>query len=501
MQDSVTKEEVFAQAFDMLPSGLLVGNSQGRVLFANAQACLWLGLEKQEVLAGDLLSFFEPLEEEGLSLNDYWEGEVRLAGRGGQGEFRLTLSSVSAPSLSHKHYLVVLEEKSVHPVVRRPRSSTEAIKSDVVTMGAVAHDLNNVLTGILGHLSFLRLCLPQHGSHAESLRAIEDGARRASRMAQQVLDRARGKALSLDKVNVSEVLLGAIGILKGVLPENISISVTGCECEAWVMGEESQLGQVFLNLFMNAKDAMPSGGSIQVFVEHVRFSQDVEVEGFRLVPGDYCRVRIVDTGVGIPQELRSKIFEAFFTTKTGRGTGLGLATVMSIVESHRGAISLASAEGEGTEFSVYVPAAEEGATEKKSSQTAPAGKETVLVVDDEEVVRTIMHRSLEHLGYTVESVPHGVQALERFKLDPHRYQLVVLDMIMPHMGGDEVFMALRKIRPQVRVLIASGYASDDRTRRVLEGGALGFLQKPFSVEELAKEVRRCLDVRFGDSSR
>ena len=198
-----------------------------------------------------------------------------------------------------------------------------------------------------------------------------------------------------------------------------------------------------------------------------------------------------------------RIFEPFFTTKDQRGTGLGLATVHSIVKAHRGGIRVDSKVGQGTLFEVFLPLSSgddaelsEQADEQQEGEL-PTGSECILVVDDEESVRTVMQRSLEHLGYDVVIAENGSDALQSFRSETSKFSLVIIDMIMPEMPGDELFYKLKEVNASIPVLIASGYSSDGRTRACLNDGALGFIQKPFAVEELAFEVRRCLDEGVG----
>ncbi|MCB0325814.1 MAG: response regulator [Bdellovibrionales bacterium] len=362
-----------------------------------------------------------------------------------------------------------------------------------VLASSVAHDLNNILTGVLGHVSFLRLSLPPAAAHRESITAIEDGARRAASITQQILEFARGREVELCTVNLSLVIAAGINLLRRTVPSGIRMKFEGGKTDVFVYGDEGQLSQLVMNLLVNACDALPNGGTIELSVARVRL-EGADADGRNVVPGDYVKLCIRDNGQGIPAEIQDRIFEPFFTTKEQRGTGLGLATVYSIVKAHRGEIRVESKEGEGTCFEVFLPGSdEEQAVAEPEASEIPRGSEQLMVVDDEEAVRTVMQRSLEHLGYRVLVAKNGVEALEVYQAHPQQICLVILDMIMPQMSGDELFYKLKELDPQVGVLIASGYSSDARTKAILQDGALGFIQKPFDVEELAQEVRTCLD--------
>lgn len=352
----------------------------------------------------------------------------------------------------------------------------------------IVHDLNNILTSVLGHVSFLKLALDDTGSNHDSLVTIEDGVKRAAAIANQVLDFARGSPAKQRPVNVSMVVASGINLLRGSLPKNVQLDVQEGMKDIYVFGDENQLSQIFMNIAVNAADALPRGGRIAIDLRSVSLQRDPD-----LLPGDYAQLTVRDNGIGMSQEIQSQIFEPFFTTKQRRGTGLGLANVFSLVRIHRGVIRVETVEGKGSTFQVMLPlyaVQREGLGAEALG--AQSGKESILIVEDEEIVRTVLQRSLEHLGYEVDVATSGREAIEKYERRTKRFDLVILDMMMPQMGGDEVFLRLQKFNPEVRVLIASGYASDVRTRNVLERGGLGFIQKPFAMEELAKEVRRCL---------
>lgn len=372
----------------------------------------------------------------------------------------------------------------------------EKLETLGVLAGSVAHDLNNVLTGVLGHVSFLRLSMADGRSITDSVYAVEDGARRAASITQKILDFARGEESAFCPLSLEDLASSSLRFLRTSIPENIKLTLDVRERDVFVLGDRNQLEQVFMNLTLNARDALPKGGEIIVCVDCVAITPENALPELSLEPGFHAVVQVRDTGHGIPPEVIAKIFDPFFTTKAKGGTGLGLAIVSSIVKVHGGKIHVESLPDQGTTFSIFIPRCHGGAKAASShtQSTLPEGHERILVVDDEEAVRTIVQRSLEHLGYEVVVARNGIEALESFAVDPGSFKLVIIDMIMPNMAGDELFEQLRTIHEEVPVLIASGYSSDKRTRSILERGGLGFIQKPFAVEELAREVRRCLDM-------
>ncbi len=369
-----------------------------------------------------------------------------------------------------------------------------------ILASSVAHDLNNILTGVLGHISYLRLALSDTQGCGDSINAIEDGARRAAGIVQNILDFSKGAKTKSGPVEIIAVVKSVLMLLSSSMPEKINIRYQPILDEIFVQGDESQFIQLIINLVINSRDAVGDSGEILIITEKIQLSEQDYANSLGITAGDYALISVSDNGQGIAKEIQDKIFEPFFTTKNKAGTGLGLSIVSSIVKSHHGSISLVSEEGKGTKFDILMPLSSPSSTKeqkqkKEISQTAvPHGFEKILVVDDEESVRIVVQRSLEHLGYKVFVANNGIEAIEIYNSRPQDFDLVIIDMIMPQMSGDELFEKLKEINPQVAVMLASGYSSDARARSILDHGGLGFIQKPFAIEELAQEVRRCLDI-------
>lgn len=347
--------------------------------------------------------------------------------------------------------------------------------------GGVAHDLNNILTGVLGHLSLLKNS-SNNTVFLASLSAAEDGAKKACATAQQILEFARGREGTRRKVEISEVVRKVVSLLQVSLPKNIKLK-TKLE-ELFVLGDESELTQMLMNLAINSRDAMSNGGELLISL-----GTSVQEDCPSVV------MVVEDTGDGIPPAVQERIFEPFFTTKeSGKGTGLGLSNVKRTVHRLGGSIVCDSVLGRGTTFRVTLPSCEPELEVRSQPEVQTAKvNEKILVVEDEDTVRLVMERSLEHLGYQVIAVESGKRALEIFSGNINQFDLVVLDMMMPEMSGDELFFKLRGLNPEIPCLIASGYASEKRTGKMISAGKCGFIQKPFGVDDLAEEVRRCID--------
>jgi CheY-like chemotaxis protein len=248
-----------------------------------------------------------------------------------------------------------------------------------------------------------------------------------------------------------------------------------------------------MNLYVNAWQAMPGRGELYLETENVTLDEDF-VRPFGVPPGRYVRMSVTDTGVGMDEETKGRLFEPFFTTKgMGRGTGLGLASVYGIIKNHRGIIDVYSEKGEGTVFNIYFPASlKDHIRTKEVEENLLMGNETLLLVDDEEAVIEVGRQMLEKLGYKVLIARGGKQAIEIIESGKSRIELVILDMIMPDMGGDEAYSHLRRSNPNVKILLSTGYSINGKAQEILNRGCNGFIQKPFNLSELSKKLREVL---------
>jgi len=360
--------------------------------------------------------------------------------------------------------------------------------------GGIAHDFNNLLMGIQGRISLMIMDADTGHPFHEHLKQIQTIVKSGADLTKQLLGFARGGKYEVRATNVNEVLQKSARMF-GRTKKEIRIH-TKYEKDLWmVMADSGQLDQVLLNLFVNAWQAMPGGGDLYLSTRNVSVSAE-DAAGFQVPPGDYVALAVTDTGVGMDEETQQRIFEPFFTTKDmGRGTGLGLASVYGIVKNHDGFVDVTSSPGEGTTFTLYLPGIKEpkqGGSSLVEQNLIVRGEGTILLVDDEEIIRDVGKEILEALGYSVITAPSGSEAISLYQKKGHDIDLVILDMIMPEMSGSVVLDALKNHDPSVSVLLSSGYNMMEDMDSMIDKGYKGFIQKPFTIEQLSQSVAKAL---------
>jgi nitrogen-specific signal transduction histidine kinase/CheY-like chemotaxis protein len=363
--------------------------------------------------------------------------------------------------------------------------------------GGIAHDFNNLLTAILGHAAFLKQDPGIGDASREDIDQIEAAASRAAELTRQLLAFGRRQVLEPRPMLLNEVVSDTMRMLGRVVGENIEVKVLPAPDLALTMADPSQVTQILINLVVNARDAMPDGGLLtietrNVEVDSVTFGQHLDAP-----PGSYVMLGVTDNGVGIAPEHQPRIFEPFFTTKSaGRGTGLGLSTVYGIVAQSGGSISVYSEPGHGSTFCVYFrqlaePAAP-GAPRAVRATERLGGRETVLVVEDEDAVRDFAARALRQYGYSVLVARRAEEALLIAAEHPGRIDVVLADVIMPRTSGPGLMTKLRELRPGAPVVFMSGFTENALGHHGVLESSHPFLQKPFSPEALARKIREAL---------
>jgi two-component system cell cycle sensor histidine kinase/response regulator CckA len=357
----------------------------------------------------------------------------------------------------------------------------------------IAHDFNNIMMGILGNASLMLARIEDGHPHQEKLKNIEKYVENGSELTKQLLGFARGGKYHVKATDLRE-LVELSAQMFGRTKKEIRIHTTHLKNTWAVEVDRGQIEQVLLNLFVNAWQAMPNGGDLYLLSEDIELDKTFRAP-YDFTPGRYVKLTVVDTGIGMDKATQERIFEPFFTTKEmGRGTGLGLASAYGIIKNHGGYIDVYSEKGQGTTFNIYLPA-----SDKSVVQEAPApraiqkGHETVLLVDDEDITMEVGLEILEELGYKVFAARNGSEALNVYSTHQNQIDLVILDMIMPDMGGGRTYDELKKINPAVKVLLSSGYSIGGEASQILDRGCNGFIQKPFNMKQLSEKMRTILD--------
>ncbi|MEI7636544.1 MAG: PAS domain S-box protein [Syntrophus sp. (in: bacteria)] len=359
--------------------------------------------------------------------------------------------------------------------------------------GGIAHDFNNLLMGIQGYASLSLMNLdPSHPIY-ERLKRIEEQVQSGADLTRQLLGFARGGRYEVKPADMNNIIEKTSSMF-GRTKKEISLHRKYGK-DLWsVEVDRGQMEQMFMNLYVNAWQAMPGGGEIYLETENVLLD-DEQAFPYTFKTGRYIKVSMTDTGTGMDAKTRERIFDPFFTTKEmGRGTGLGLATVYGIIKGHGGLINVDSELGHGTTFTIYLPASEkEVVKEKPSTGKIARGAETILLVDDEKIVLEVSRELLESMGYRVYAVGSGKEAIAVYTKKRNEIDLVILDMVMPGISGGETFDRLREINSGVKVLLASGYSLNGQAQTIMDRGCNGFLQKPFQLSVLSTKVREILD--------
>lgn len=362
--------------------------------------------------------------------------------------------------------------------------------------GGVAHDFNNVLTAIIGYSDLLLANHRPTDPSFQDIMQIKQNANRAAGLVRQLLAFSRRQTLRPQVLQLGDVLSELLNLMRRLVGEKIELDLRHGRDLWLVKADINQFEQVIINLVVNARDAMPSGGTIKIATRNVPSSDCASFKEDVLLPGDYVAIAVTDNGTGIPEEVREKIFEPFFTTKeVGKGTGLGLSMVYGIVKQTEGYVFCESEVGRGTTFTIllprYVPTEADEPLKKESAKavTDSTGHGTILLVEDEEAVRAFGARALAARGYTVLEAGSGLEALEIVEANAGKIDLVVSDVVMPEMDGPTMFGELRKRGVKAKVIFVSGYAEDAFAKNLPEGEDFGFLPKPFSLKQLIEAVK------------
>ncbi|MBR8834530.1 MAG: response regulator [Stigonema ocellatum SAG 48.90 = DSM 106950] len=486
-----------AALLDVATDAIFVHDLENVILFWNKAAEYlydWkaseaIGKKKSELWYEENLS---QLEEALKSLvkNGSWEGELyqrTISGKDIIVESRWSL--VHGFDNKGQSILVVNTNITQKKALEAQFFRAQRLESIGTLASGIAHDLNNVLTPILMTAELLELQL-QDDVSKRLLPILISNAERGANLVKQVLSFTRGMEGDRSLLELKHLIREIQQIVKETFPKSIEVS-TQIPPNLWMMsGDTTQIHQVLMNLCVNARDAMPDGGSLIISAENVFIDQNYAGMDIGVRVGHYIGITVTDTGVGIPPAILERIFEPFFTTKElGKGTGLGLSTVVGIIKSHGGFINVYSEVGKGSKFKVYLPAAEATETLEEQKQELPSGNgELILVVDDEDAIRDITKTSLESYNYKAMSASDGIEAIALYAEHRDKISIVLTDMLMPSMDGLTTIRTLKKINPAVKIIAVSGLASSEKVNIVTNMGVQAFLAKPYTAKELLQTI-------------
>jgi two-component system cell cycle sensor histidine kinase/response regulator CckA len=363
--------------------------------------------------------------------------------------------------------------------------------------GGIAHDFNNLITVIVGYSEMLQRVVPRSKEVSGPLDNILYAGQRAAELTHRLLAFSRKQIVRLEPLSLGEVVAGMTGMLERVISEDIELQVRSGDGIQRVKGDRAQIEQIVLNLATNARDAMPDGGRLQLTTSSVDLTAVSNEVGEGLLPGSYAVLEVTDTGTGMDDTTRERLFEPFFTTKpVGKGTGLGLSTVYGVVREHGGTIRVSSEPGHGSTFRVYLPRlqhAESRAQVGTAEPEAAGGSETILIVEDNVPLRSLIERILDRASYVTISCADGATALERAR-SAAKIDAVLLDVVLPRIPGYELAKQLKALRPHAKVLMMSGYGEEAMGASArLPILHAPFIQKPFSGQQLCARLRQVLD--------
>lgn len=381
-------------------------------------------------------------------------------------------------------FLDVTEQKRMEDRIRQTQ------KMEVIGQlaGGVAHDFNNMLTAILGSAELMGRYVSDNQNAQKLLGNIQQAASRSADLTGQLLAFSRKGHNNLVTVCIDTTIKEVISLLERTIDKNITLTARLSACNPYVIGDAALLQNAFLNLGVNARDAMISGGDITFTTANVDLDASFcNTNAFSIEPGSYVEITVADNGMGMSPDVLQRVFEPFFTTKeVGKGTGLGLAVVYGTVSDHHGSVTISSTPGLGTEFKIYLPLAASTPTPTHKSEEVFHGSGCVLLVDDEEILRDVGKNILETVGYQVFLAEDGLQALEVYEKEREHISMIILDMLMPRLGGRDTLIKLKELYPDVCVLISSGFHQEGTVDELMQLGASGFLQKPYSLPGLCK---------------
>jgi PAS domain S-box-containing protein len=492
-----------AAAVEQAVDCVLISNSAGTIIYANPACLAVTGFPKDELMGRNLDVVFSRLfsrVREGCGKDGMLKG--RFPGRKKDGsaiEIDVSVSPLRRKAGSRiANYVAVFHDVTLKAKLEMRMFQAQKMEALGQLAGGIAHSLNNILAPIILNAELLLAESPPDAASSKKLREILQAANRQRDLVKQILTFSRKSNPARVPARVVPILDEALKLVMVTLPASIEIRRHVSLSRDTILCNPTEIHQVIMNLCSNAADAIGGRpGRIDVSLDNVRIGPgSPELENPEIKPGDLLRLTVADNGVGIPSEYIGRIFDPFFTTKgPGTGTGFGLAVVHGIVRNHGGAVTVASQEGKGARFEVYLPLAEDAgvhAPRPPDKGGRDLKKGTVLLVDDETLVLESLQRALESLGYRVTAVLDGLEAWELFRKKPKAFDLVIVDQAMPKLTGSQLAGRILRLRPETPIILTTGYSQSIDEKKAKSFGIRGFILKPISLAELSEIVGRAL---------
>ena len=488
----------FEVILESMTEGILGITPEARIVCANPAAIALSDMPEEKLLGSNFIELFcetgrqrieealEAMDTKSQTITE--EFPVKLNGK------QIALNLLPIDSEEHMTVVIlndVTEKKRLEVQLQQARK----IKAVGTLAGGIAHNFNNLLMGIQGNALLVLLDIDTTHPHYKNLKTIEKQVKSGAKLTAQLLGYSRKGRYEVKAINLNQLVEDTTETF-GETKKEITIHRHLAEDLFAIEADEGQIEQVLLNLFVNAGHAMPGGGDLILKTMNVTHD-DMRGKVYDPKPGDYVLLTVSDTGTGMDKKTTERIFDLFFTTKEmGRGTGLGLASTYGIVKGHSGYIDVVSEKGHGTSFGIYLPASQRKVEETaNSSEPIREGSGTILFVDDNPSILNVGVKMLNKLGYTTLEAKGGREAVEVYRENKDRIDMVILDMIMPDMGGGKTYERIKEINPHIKVILSSGYRIDSEAARILKQGCDGFIQKPFSLKELSTKIEERLEKR------
>ena len=488
------------------PDFVGITDANFRILFVNRNGRQMVGFGEAEDVSHMHIDACHPewamkiIMDEGIPSavrTGTWLGEIALLTRNGK-EIPVSQAIVAHKAANGKveFFSTIMRDLTERKKIEAQLHQSQKMEAVGQLAGGVAHDFNNLLTVINGFSEIVAGTLPPNDPNRKMLQEVSKAGERAASLTRQLLAFSRKQVLEPRVLDLNSVVTNTENMLRRLIGEDVMLWTVLAPALSCVKVDPGQIEQVIMNLAVNARDAMPQGGKITIETQNVDLGETYAASHQEVRPGRYVMLAVSDTGCGMTPEIQSHIFEPFFTTKgPSKGTGLGLATVYGIIKQSGGYIYVYSEPGRGTSFKIYLPPVEERISTKQSegNKRTQQGTETILLVEDEDAVRTVTYSALRLFGYTVLEANRGTEAIRLCERHQGPIHLLVTDVVMPEMGGRQLVERLAQLRPDLKVLYLSGYTDDAVVRHGVLQADVAFLQKPFTPTSLANKVRDVLD--------